>query len=60
MKETYKRIILKKRYKKRGGKIVEPTGVGTIRTTVLQNFFRPLHMLLTEVGPSSQSGVDAN
>ncbi|KAJ4299180.1 hypothetical protein N0V90_004424 [Kalmusia sp. IMI 367209] len=47
MKETYKVIILKRRAKKRG--IAPPKQAGAaVKRTVVQNFLRPMHMLVTE------------
>lgn len=48
MKETYKPAILKKRAKKLG--IALPTNEAqAVKRSLVQNFLRPLHMLVTEV-----------
>ncbi|KAF1972765.1 MFS general substrate transporter [Bimuria novae-zelandiae CBS 107.79] len=49
MKETYKPIILKRRAKERGILPKETSGGGgAVKKTVVQNFLRPMHMLVTE------------
>ncbi|KAF2175705.1 putative bicyclomycin resistance protein [Zopfia rhizophila CBS 207.26] len=48
-KETYKKIILKRRAKKLG--IAPPkttTGTAAVKSIIIMNFLRPLHMLFTE------------
>jgi hypothetical protein len=49
MKETYKKVILERRAKKRGIEPAQPTGGAAVKRTVVQNFLRPMHMLVTEV-----------
>lgn len=49
MNETYKKIILERRAKKRGISSVEAVGSAVVKKTVVQNFLRPMHMLVTEV-----------
>lgn len=55
MRETYKPIILKRRAKKLG--ITPPQsnhpGASAVKSSLVQNFLRPIHMLFTEVGPSN-------
>ncbi|KAL5413800.1 hypothetical protein PMIN06_009394 [Paraphaeosphaeria minitans] len=48
MKETYKKVILERRAKKRGISPPEPAGGAAVKKTVVQNFLRPMHMLVTE------------
>ncbi|KAF2439672.1 MFS general substrate transporter [Karstenula rhodostoma CBS 690.94] len=48
MKETYNKVILKHRAKKRGIIAPGPLGSAAVKKTVIQNFFRPVHMFLTE------------
>jgi hypothetical protein len=48
MRETYKPIILKRRAKKLGITLPGPSTAG-VKSSVVQNFLRPLHMLVTEV-----------
>lgn len=49
MKETYKKVILKRRSKARGVAPTAPADGASIKKTVIQNFLRPMHMLVTEV-----------
>jgi hypothetical protein len=50
MQETYKKIILRKRAKKRGVKLNQgPSGFRTVMMTLSITLLRPIHMLYTEV-----------
>lgn len=48
MKETYKPVILKHRASKDEKTFETPTGGTAVKKSVVQNFFRPMHMLGTE------------
>ena len=56
MRETYKPIILKRRAKKLGIIPPKPSTASTaaVKTTLVQNSLRPLHMLFTEVNGISK------
>lgn len=56
MNETYKKAILKRRAKARGIPASPPPSGAAVKSTVIQNFLRPMHMLVTEVHPPSPRG----
>lgn len=49
MKETYKKIILQRRARKLGVVSNENGDGAAVKKTIIQNFLRPMHMLVTEV-----------
>jgi hypothetical protein len=49
MKETYKKIILQRREKKQGTAPEKNSDGAAVKKTIVQNFLRPMHMLVTEV-----------
>ncbi|KAK3214711.1 hypothetical protein GRF29_19g1016949 [Pseudopithomyces chartarum] len=48
MKETYKKIILQRREKKQGVSPEKNSDGAAVKKTIVQNFLRPMHMLVTE------------